>query len=111
MDLVFRVKNDRHPPHPYKYYIIDWKSDTLDSYDEDTVKQYCLDKHYLLQAQIYSLALNKYLQGILGERYDINENFGGSFHVFIRGTNSYWHRSPDPREDEEFENILWRDIQ
>jgi ATP-dependent exoDNAse (exonuclease V) beta subunit len=100
MDLVFRVRNDKYRVHPYKYYIIDWKSDILNDYDSDAVKKYCEEKNYLLQAQIYSLALDKYLSGILQERYDRDENLGGSFHVFIRKPGSYWYRAANPQEDE-----------
>jgi ATP-dependent exoDNAse (exonuclease V) beta subunit len=100
MDLVFRVRNDKHRAHPYKYYIIDWKSDILNDYDNDAVKRYCEEKNYLLQAQIYSLALDKYLKGILQEQYNRYENLGGSFHVFIRKPGSYWYRTANPQEDE-----------
>jgi hypothetical protein len=100
MDLVFRVKNNNHPAHPYRYYIIDWKSNILDNYDKENAKKCCDDNNYLLQAQIYSLALDKYLRGILRERYNRDENLGGSFHVFIRGVSSYWYRDADPQKDE-----------
>ncbi|MCL2183359.1 MAG: UvrD-helicase domain-containing protein [Chitinispirillia bacterium] len=90
MDLVFRLKNDRHPAHPWRYYFLDWKSDTLKSYDCDAVKHHCEAQNYTLQAQIYALALDKYLSGILGGAYSREQNLGGWLYVFLRGKNSYW---------------------
>jgi exodeoxyribonuclease V beta subunit len=85
MDLVFRLKNDGCPAHPYRYHIIDWKSDTLDSYDPKSLRTYCVDQNYLLQSQIYTIALDKYLSGILGDNYNREQNLGGSLYVFLRG--------------------------
>jgi len=85
IDLVFRLKNEACPAHPYRYYIIDWKSDTLDNYAPESLRRYCADQNYLLQSQIYTIALDKYLNGILGERYDKGQNLGGSLYVFLRG--------------------------
>ncbi len=85
MDLVFRLKNDGCPPHPYRYYIVDWKSDTLDSYDTESLRRYCVDQNYLLQSQIYTVALDKHLSGILGNRYNKEQHLGGSLYVFLRG--------------------------
>ena len=85
MDLVFRLKNDVCPAHPYRYHIIDWKSDTLESYSTESLRKYCADQNYLLQSQIYTIALDKYLSGILGERYDREQHLGGSLYIFLRG--------------------------
>ena len=85
MDLVFRLKNDGGGAHPYRYYIVDWKSDTLESYDSESLRRHCAEQNYLLQSQIYSAALDKYLRGILGGRYDRELHFGGSLYVFLRG--------------------------
>jgi exodeoxyribonuclease V beta subunit len=85
MDLVFRVRNDRHKAHPYRYYFIDWKSDSLKSFDPESVGRYCREKNYTLQARIYARALDKYLNGILGARYSPEENLGEALYVFLRG--------------------------
>lgn len=84
MDLVFRVNND-NAKYPWRYFVLDWKSDILEKYDKEAV-QTCFDeRHYDLQAKIYSHALDKYLQGLLGGGYDPRRNLGGSVYVFLRG--------------------------
>jgi len=85
MDLVFRLKNDGCPAHPYRYHIVDWKSDTLGSYDPKSLRKYCIDQNYLLQSQIYTVALDKYLSGILGNNYNKEQHLGSSLYVFLRG--------------------------
>jgi exodeoxyribonuclease V beta subunit len=86
IDLAFRLKNENCPAHPYRYYIADWKSDTLESYAPARLRQYCVDQNYLLQSQIYTRALDKYLSGILGNRYNREQHIGGSLYVFLRGS-------------------------
>ncbi|MDR2728550.1 MAG: UvrD-helicase domain-containing protein [Chitinispirillales bacterium] len=109
MDLVFRVKNENHPPHPYRYYIVDWKSDNLKNFNRETINEHCISGHYDLQAKIYCLALDKYLKGILAQRYNPLQNLGGSIHLFLRGFNSdssgetgenLWIKPASPTEDE-----------
>jgi len=40
--------------------------------------------HYVLQAQLYALALHRHLrQRVAG--YDYDRHFGGAFYVFVRG--------------------------
>ncbi|MDR0307713.1 MAG: UvrD-helicase domain-containing protein [Chitinispirillales bacterium] len=110
MDLVFRIRNDKHPAHPYRYYIVDWKSDCLKNFTQDAINRYCIDNHYDFQAKVYSHALNKYLKSILGTRYNPVENIGGSLHLFLRGFDSAcgsgvnentWVRSANPAADED----------
>ncbi|MCL2690117.1 MAG: hypothetical protein FWE57_09785, partial [Chitinispirillia bacterium] len=109
MDLVFRVKNEDYPPHPYRYYIVDWKSDSLKNFDGDSINQHCIKSRYDLQAKIYCIALDKYLKGILRDRYDQSQNLGGSLHLFLRGfdpgsinknNTNLWMRKASPIEDE-----------
>ena len=109
MDLVFRVKNENHTPHPYRYYIVDWKSDNLKNFHYETINQHCIKNHYDLQAKIYCHALHKYLKGILADRYDPSQNLGGSLHLFLRGFDSgsinennanLWMRNASPIDDE-----------
>jgi exodeoxyribonuclease V beta subunit len=85
IDLVFRLKNENCSTHPYRYHIIDWKSDTLENYEPEALRRYCADQHYLLQSQIYARALERHLSGILGSRYDRAQHLGGSLYVFLRG--------------------------
>ena len=111
MDLVFRVKNEDYPPHPYRYYIVDWKSDNLKNYHYETINQHCTNNHYDLQAKIYCRALHKYLKGILVDRYNPTQNLGASLHLFLRGfkagsinddkiNNNLWMKKASPIEDE-----------
>ena len=41
--------------------------------------------HYFLQYHIYALALHRFLQMRLGDRYSYDENFGGVMYLFFRG--------------------------
>jgi len=84
MDLVFRVEN-KTAKHNYRYYVLDWKSDVLENYDNNTIQGCIGERHYDLQARIYSRALDKYLRGLLGKEYEPTENLGGSVYVFLRG--------------------------
>jgi len=90
IDLVFRLRNDSHRGHPYCYYFVDWKSNTLESYANDAVRQYCIDQNYSLQAEIYARALDKYLNGILGDRYSRDENLGASLFIFLREAGAHY---------------------
>jgi len=85
IDLVFRLKNENCPRHPYRYYIIDWKSDTLENYGQESLHKYCVEQNYTLQSQLYTIALDKYLSGVLGNQYDKKQHLGGSLYVFLRG--------------------------
>jgi exodeoxyribonuclease V beta subunit len=98
IDLVFRLPNESYPPHPYRYYFADWKSSILESYNREAVRQYCEEQNYTLQAQIYTNALNKYLAGILGNRYSQKENMGGALFVFLRETGACWSFGGTPKE-------------
>jgi len=109
MDLVFRVRNESYTPHPYRYYIVDWKSDNLNFFDQETIRRHCINSHYDLQAKIYCRALHKYLKGVLANRYDPAQNLGGSLHLLLRGfktdsisgiNTNLWMRKAAPAEDE-----------
>jgi exodeoxyribonuclease V beta subunit len=79
MDLVFR-RGD-------VYYIIDWKSDYLDSYDDKRI-QARVDEAYFVQRILYPYVLIKWLAKILGKSEEevFSQNFGGMYYVFLRGT-------------------------
>jgi exodeoxyribonuclease V beta subunit len=74
IDLVFR--RDK------LMYFADWKGDLLPSYEPAALKQH-VDRHYRLQAQIYSLGVVRLL-AIHSER-DYESRFGGLLYVFLRG--------------------------
>jgi exodeoxyribonuclease V beta subunit len=109
MDLVFRIKN-KDAQHPWRYFVLDWKSDRLATFDRRSVDA-CIEKrHYDLQATIYSNALDKHLKGVLGHDYDPDENLGGAVYVFLRSFTAVpaadlchaWTRPASPEDDSTF---------
>ena len=85
IDLLFRRGN--------KYYILDWKSDTLNdeflSYsDLDELKKHT-DKLYSIQRVLYSYCLIKWLMPLLNKNEEeiFKNYFGGIYYVYIRGCN------------------------
>lgn len=76
IDLLFRVGE--------KFYILDWKTDTLLSYDAEDLESHILKEGYDYQYNFYTLALHKYLAKYL-ENYSFEKNFGGVFYIFLRG--------------------------
>jgi exodeoxyribonuclease V beta subunit len=98
IDLVFESGG--------RYYIIDWKSndlgDSLNDYDETGLAQSMFESHYYLQAAIYLLALDKFLNNRL-PCYDFDKHIGGVFYLYVRGMNSdfpgtgVYHMPPDKK--------------
>ena len=85
IDLVFRFKE--------RFYLIDWKSNHLgnrvEDYTRERMAQEMEERFYLLQSNLYALALHQYLKKRLpGYRY--RDHFGGVFYIFLRGV------SPNP---------------
>ena len=109
MDLVLRLENAR-AIHPWRYFVVDWKSDQLDTFDEQGIHTRIQERHYDLQAKLYCHALDKHLQGLLGDRYSPLENLGGAAYVFLRSFDSQlpkgqchaWTRQAHPGEDSKF---------
>ncbi|MCJ8331357.1 MAG: UvrD-helicase domain-containing protein [Lentisphaeria bacterium] len=75
IDLIFKVKDT--------YYILDWKSNTLDSYDSEGIEICMRDSNYILQHKIYTIAVLKWLSSIQ-TNFSL-KNFGGVFYIFMRG--------------------------
>ena len=71
-----------------RYYIIDWKSNWLGNYpadyDEAGMRASMLEHNYYLQAHLYVLAADLFLQTRL-ETYTYERDFGGVFYIFLRG--------------------------
>jgi exodeoxyribonuclease V beta subunit len=65
-------------------YFADWKGDLLPSYEPAAVAQH-VDRHYRLQARIYSVGVVRLL-AIHNER-DYDSRFGGLLYVFLRGVS------------------------
>jgi exodeoxyribonuclease V beta subunit len=87
IDLVFQFKG--------RFYLIDWKSNYLGNRVEDYSRVRMAaemeERFYLLQSNLYALALHHYLKKRLpGYRY--RDHFGGVFYIFLRGV------SPNPED-------------
>ena len=80
VDLVCR--------HQGKYYVIDYKSnylgDYLYDYNRENIRAAMEDHNYGLQYWIYTLVLQRFLQGVFPD-YSYEEHFGGVFYLFARG--------------------------
>jgi len=72
-----------------RWYVADYKSNTLPSYDAPDVNEAAQREHYVLQALLYSAAAQRYLhQRVLN--YDPATQWGGALLLFLRGM-----RGPD----------------
>lgn len=102
IDLVFRV-NDR-------YYILDYKSNTLPGYSRPHLEA-VMQKTYALQGKLYSGALHRYLKSVLND-YDPTKNFGGCYFLFLRGvetgqeTGIYFMPSPDEKKLDDYAKLV-----
>ncbi|MBR4518184.1 MAG: UvrD-helicase domain-containing protein [Victivallales bacterium] len=81
MDLVFR--------HNGFYYVVDWKSNTLDrdiaNFTEEGLRAEMAKHGYFFQYILYSAVLHSYLKQCLGEKYSYERHFGGVRYYFLRG--------------------------
>jgi exodeoxyribonuclease V beta subunit len=82
IDLVFE--------HDGRYYIIDYKFNSLGNndaaYSAQALQSAMLVKRYDLQYSLYLLALHRLLKLRLGERYDYENHIGGALYLFLRGS-------------------------
>ena len=90
IDLVYQ--------HGSRFYVADYKSNSLPQYDQDSMRQSMNHAGYWLQAAIYLLALHRYLRTRL-PNYDIDQHLGGACYLYLRGM------SPDQPEQGE---VYWR---
>lgn len=74
--------------HEGRYYILDWKSnwlgDTPAAYCRPQVDNAMRQHHYALQAHLYLLACDQFLQNRIQD-YSYERHFGGIFYLFLRG--------------------------
>jgi exodeoxyribonuclease V beta subunit len=89
IDLVFQFQG--------RFYIVDWKSNFLgnkvEDYSRKRMAREMEESFYLLQSNLYVLALHQYLKKRLpGYRY--RDHLGGVFYIFLRGV--------DPKAGDEF---------
>lgn len=76
IDLVFR--RDK------LIYFADWKGDLLPSYEPAAVARH-VERHYRLQAQIYSVGIVRLLD--IHTQRDYESRFGGLLYAFLRGVS------------------------
>ncbi|WP_369978192.1 exodeoxyribonuclease V subunit beta [Xanthomonas bundabergensis] len=80
--------------HDGRWYVLDYKSNRLPSYDPDALARAMAHSEYELQALIYTVALHRWLRFRLGEAYDYARDFGGVRYLFCRGLDAA--RDPSP---------------
>jgi len=77
IDLVFMFEGC--------YYVLDYKSNKLPTYDPAQLQQAMLAHRYDVQYALYLLALHRLLKSRLGVHYDYNLHIGGAAYLFLRG--------------------------
>jgi exodeoxyribonuclease V beta subunit len=70
--------------HQGRYYVLDYKSNRLGSYDPRQLQSAMLDHRYDVQAALYLLALHRLLKARLPD-YDYDLHVGGALYLFLRG--------------------------
>ena len=67
-----------------QYYVMDYKSNHLESYDQDSLVKAMREHNYGLQYWIYTLVLHLYLKNRLPD-YQYKKHVGGVKYLFVRG--------------------------
>ena len=98
IDLMFE--------HEERYYILDWKSNSLAHYDQAHLDEAMNANQYSLQAALYVKALSAFLQH-RHPNEDIRNKLGGTIYVFLRarenkadaeGESGIWFATPEQLE-------------
>ena len=76
IDLICRYQG--------RYYVMDYKSNSLQNYDTASLQSAMQQHNYGLQYFIYSLVLHNYLMQRLPD-YNYEQHFGGVRYLFLRG--------------------------
>ena len=66
------------------YYVMDYKSNRLPDYQQETLTHAMRAHNYGLQYWLYTVVLHRYLQQRLAD-YDYDSHFGGVRYLFVRG--------------------------
>lgn len=69
-----------------KYYVMDYKTNSLGDYRSGSLQQAMREHNYALQYWLYSLVLDRYLRQRL-HGYEYSRYFGGIKYLFVRGMN------------------------
>jgi exodeoxyribonuclease V beta subunit len=78
VDLIFQWRG--------KFYIADWKSNTLETgYDRDSMEVSMAQSRYPLQYRLYCIATLRWLKQAMGKRFNPEKHFGGVFYFYLRG--------------------------
>ncbi|SFL11046.1 UvrD-helicase domain-containing protein [Lysobacter sp. cf310] len=85
LDGLMTGKIDLVYAHEGRYYLLDYKTNRLPSYDAAAIERAMDDSEYTLQSLIYTLALHRWLRFRLGADYDYARDFGGTRYLFCRG--------------------------
>lgn len=99
-----------------RFYLVDWKSNRLGPdaghYSRERLGEEMSSERYLLQADIYAVALHLYLKKRLPE-YVFDRHFGGTFYLFLRGIDpsggtgsGVWFDRPDEGHVERISKAL-----
>jgi exodeoxyribonuclease V beta subunit len=73
--------------HDKQFWVLDYKSNWLSSYEPAQLNAAVLDKRYDVQYVLYLLALHRLLSSRLAD-YDYNKHVGGAIYVFLRGIHT-----------------------
>jgi len=82
--------------HDGRWFVVDWKSNHLGDrpadYAAPALQAAMLAHHYPLQALLYSLALQRWLQQ-RQPGYSHAQHFGGALYLFVRGLRPGWQQA------------------
>lgn len=67
-----------------KYWVLDYKTNTLDDYSTDSLRTSIAHHHYYLQYLLYLVALRRYLQLRFADKYS-DDLLGGAIYFYVRG--------------------------
>jgi exodeoxyribonuclease V beta subunit len=70
--------------HQGRYYVLDYKSNKLPSYDEDSLVNSMLSHRYEVQYTLYVLAVHRLLKSRV-PNYDYEQHMGGALYLYLRG--------------------------
>lgn len=70
--------------HQGRYYVLDYKSNKLPSYDKDSLVGSMLSHRYEVQYTLYILAVHRLLKSRL-PNYDYEQHMGGALYLYLRG--------------------------